>query len=433
MTDEPRMDGTFLVEMYGNWRRRGALIVFGSLLTLVILVVLAAATRTPPPELDYSKMGVHLLLDDGRNDWPVDIWPEHLSYAAQVTAPAGIAVQVIRADDLDTERWQVFMDLAAEHEMTPVLRLATTFDFDENWWNAPAPDPDGGYRSWGERYADFLNALAWPTDAKHVILLNEPNNGHEWGGRPDPAAYARFVLDVAAVLRERVPDVVLLNGALDLYAPHTNGQPFPDSNVASIDANSFMEAMEAAQTGIFATFDIWNNHSYPLGAFREHPGLFEYRFDFMNGAQDTTTPPPEGIHNRGVNGYEWELWKLAQFGVEDIPVMITETGWRHAESSDANASDVGEDYPSATRAAQLLDLALRGARSISSNGVVTWQPWLADARVLAVAPFALNGVPQEWGHTNWLQLDAEGKVLGTYAAFDLVARYPFPVSASFTE
>jgi hypothetical protein len=50
-----------------------------------------------------------------------------------------------------------------------------------------------------------------------------------------------------------------------------------------------------------------------------------------------------------------------------------------------------------------------------------WTPWLADPRVVAVAPFALNGYPGEWGHTNWLLLDSDGVVSGTYPSFEVWA------------
>lgn len=418
---EQGLDGRVIIDLYMRLRRTGSQMVLVALVVLVLSALVFAAVRQPPPEIDSSKLGIHLLLDDGRSDWPVDVWPDHMAYAAQVAAPNGIAVQVIRVDDLDPMRWQIFMDLAAEQQLTPVLRLATTFDRSNGWWEAPQPDEMGRYTQWGQRYADFVNAMDWPSAEKHLILLNEPNNGVEWSGAPDPTAYAQFVVDVAAVLREEVPDLVLLNAAFDLYAPNTGEQPFPETNLRSMDANSYMDAMVSAQPDIFTLFDIWNNHSYPMGAFREHPRVQSYGFDFMNGAQDTTLAPPEGVFNRGINGYEWELWKLEQFGITDLPVMITETGWRHTEATDVDSLDAGDGYPTATTVAQYLDLALRGARSPNSNGLVTWTPWLTDERVVAVAPFALNGVPNEWSHTNWLQLDAEGNILGTYAHFDLVA------------
>ena len=422
MTEQSGMDGQFLISEYARYRRWGAVLILGGLLLLLSVGMLLSTRTTLPLSLDYNKLGVQLMLDDGRNQWAVDVWDEHLAAADVLASTGGIAVQVIRANDLNPERWQVFLDLAAEHDLTPVLRLATTFDHERNVWTAPEADADGGYTTWGENYADFLNALTWHTDEKQVILLNEPNNGHEWGGRPDPAAYARFVVDVAAVLREEVEGVVILNGAMDLYAPHTGSQPFPDTDIFMMDANTFMDAMLAAQPDIFATFDKWNSHVYPLGAFTEAPSAQEYRFDFMHDAVDTTTPPPQNVYNRGINSYAWELWKLEQFGITAIPVVITEFGWRHSESTVSDSRDAGANYPDAETVAQYVDIALRGAESPYAESV-TWQPLLADERVTAIALFTLNGVPHEWGHSNWLQLDSDGNILGTYPAYDLVADY----------
>lgn len=426
-TPEPAQDGIhsdFLVRMYSQDRLRSTLLILGLVVIFIAVVIVGTITQAPLPDLDTSKIGVHFLLDDGRNRWPIEVWAEHFAYADRIAAEGGIAVQVIRADDLNAERWQPFMELAAQHNLTPVLRLATTFDFERNVWNAPASDPSGNYTSWGERYAAFINALDWPTDDKHIILLNEPNNGHEWGGTPDPVAYAQFVSDVAPILRDQVEHIVILNAAFDLYVPHTGGQPFPGSDVASIDANTFMEAMQAAQPDIFAQFDIWNSHPYPEGAFIDPPWVQTYRFDFMAGAPDAPAPPPDGIFNRGINGYEWELWKLAQFGIEDISVMITETGWRHSDSVRVDSVDAGSGYPDAALMANFIDAAFKGRQSrYAATREITWTPWLADERVIGIAPFALNGVPDEWSHSNWLRLDPDGRVIGTYAPFDLVERY----------
>src|SRR5438093_13603198 len=35
-------------------------------------------------ELLRTKWGVHLLLDDGTRQWPVEVWDEHLAYARRV-------------------------------------------------------------------------------------------------------------------------------------------------------------------------------------------------------------------------------------------------------------------------------------------------------------------------------------------------------------
>lgn len=376
----------------------------------------------PPP--DYGKVGVHLLLDDGRNNWPLAIWRDHMAYAAQIVPPGGYVVQVVRSDDLNPARWQSFMDLCAEFDLTPVIRLATTFDFDNRWWNPPVPDADGRYFSLANQYAGFINALTWPTERKHIIIHNEPNNGHEWGGQPDPAAYAALLVDTADVLRQRVPGVVMLNGAFDLYAPDTNGQPFPGSNVAMMAAPRFMDAMIAAEPTVFDQIDIWASHPYPLGAFIAPPWESAYRFDAMNGATLPDEAPPDGVHNRGVNAYEWELWKLAQYGLDPLPVLITETGWRHS-GGDAESLDFGEGYPSPELMAEYLDMAMVGNDDgrypdAPKSG---WTPWLRDERVIGVALFALNGIPAEWSHTNLLAIDADGRILGTHAPFDLLREY----------
>lgn len=65
-----------------------------------------------------------------------------------------------------------------------------------------------------------------------------------------------------------------------------------------------------------------------------------------------------------------------------------------------------------------LDLALNGDRGRAPSLPATgWIPWLTDAHVYAIAPFALNGYPAEWGHTNWLKMDERGRVLGIYPPF----------------
>ena len=95
----------------------------------------------PPSPL--NKLGVHLLLDDGRNVWPADVWPTHLEYARQAVGEWGYVTQLVRLDDLDLARWQVFMDLCAEYHLTPILRLATTYDQEADWWTVPPRDGDG--------------------------------------------------------------------------------------------------------------------------------------------------------------------------------------------------------------------------------------------------------------------------------------------------
>jgi hypothetical protein len=111
---------------------------------------------------------------------------------------------------------------------------------------------------------------------------------------------------------------------------------------------------------------------------------------------------PAAPPSRGIIGFEWVLWHLAQWGITDLPVFITETGWRHCEAG----------YPSVVEVNVYFDLALRGNcvryPPLPSTG---WTPWLDDDRLIAITPFALDGHPDEWGHSNWLEMDENGAIL----------------------
>ncbi len=386
----------------------------------------AVPTATP---LAVNKLGVHLLLDDGRNVWPEPLWPTHMEHARQAVGEWGYVTQLVRLDDLNPQRWQRFMDLCAELHLTPILRFATTFNREMGWWEAPPQDSDGGYGTVATQYAAFIAALEWPTGEHYLIVGNEPNHGNEWGGKPDPAGYARFLVDVSAALHEADTRALVLNAGFDPYSPNTGTTPAADG-MYYLDEESFLDGMVAAHPDVFTSIDLWASHPYPQGPFTEAPWLQAYGVDWLG---ETANPPhiepPPGIFNRGVNGYEWELWKLATYGVPPLPVMITETGWRHAETTDPTATDNGRPLPNAATVAQYLDLALHGNRGrYPALPEAGWTPWLSDPRVVAITPFALNGSPSEWGHTNWLALDGAGNVLGTYAPFELLAtgRVPPP-------
>lgn len=350
------------------------------------------------------------------------VWPSHMKYASQAVGEWGYVTELIRLDDLNPQKWQTFMDLCADLRLTPILRLATTYDNQSNWWNAPPADHDGDYQAVAGRYVEFVSSLTWPTDKHYVIVGNEPNHGNEWSGRPDPAAYARFFIDVAEALHDADPAAYVLNAGFDPYTPNTGDFPFVDG-IYNLDEETFLDQMHAAYPEVFSHIDVWASHSYPLGPLTDGPWLQMYAVDMLNGAVNPNhIEPPPGIYNRGINGYEWELFKLATYGVASLPVMITETGWRHAETVDVTATDNGRPLPDAMTTAQYLDLALNGNNGRYPNYPEQgWTPWLLDPRVIAVTPFALNGFPAEWGHTNWLALDTEGNVLNTYAPFDLLA------------
>lgn len=372
--------------------------------------------------MPLNKLGIHLLLDDGRNAWPIDLWPEHLAFARDLVGEWGYVTELVRLDDLDPTRWQVLFDLCAQYHLRPILRLATTFDKEKGMWLAPQADQDGSYTAVAGRYSHFVASLRWPATPHYVIVGNEPNHGEEWGGKADPLAYARFLLDTSRALHQADPDAQVLNAPLDPFTPNTNGQPFVNGMIY-MDAESFMDGMRAAQPDVFAAVDVWASHPYPLGPLTEGPWQQQFKIDLINDAHNPNhVEPPPGTFNRGVNGYEWELFKLKSYGIDHLQVMVTETGWRHSESADPTATDNGRPLPDVLTVAQFVDMAFNGNRGNYAHWPDSgWAPWQDDARVIAVTPFALDGAPKEWGHTNWLQLDSQGRVTGVYPMFEILS------------
>ena len=411
-----------VAEQYQRWRRKGILMVWAGILIILLAIGIIAFTEKAP-EPDFSKLGIHLLLDDGRGSWDVALWDEHIAYAGDMLPEGGFVVQLVRADDLDIQKWQGFMDAADDNHLTPILRLATIFDNNKGLWQAPQANDDGSYTSLAQAYTDFIAGLDWHNESHYVILLNEPNNGHEWGGRPDPEAYAQFVMDVASVITAADEQAIIMNGAFDLHAPNTGDKPFPDTNTYLMDAETFLDRLHKAQPEIFRQFDVWNSHAYPLN-FTSPPWEREQGFVDMVTGETNLTQAPRAIFNRSVNGYEWEIWKLLTYGVRNLPIIITETGWRHAETVDVDSLDAG-DYPTVEQVTSYLDLLLLGNVNQDVPNVPTggWTGLLIDERVIGVIPFAFNGRPDEWGHTNWLEMSPEGEILGEYPMVDLLRGY----------
>lgn len=360
-----------------------------------------AARAWERPETS-SSVGVHMLLTDGGNDWPETLWRSHLQEAQAAVGPWGYVIVLLRIDDLDQRRWQFFMDLCTELELTPILRLATSHN-PSGGWSAPLADADGAYKHVASSFSDLIASLKWPptlhTGGKFVIVGNEPNRGDEWGGRPNPAEYARFLVNVATALHGADSDIRILNAGFDLYAPHTGDLPLEAGFF--MDAESFMDEMVAASADVFTHVDVWSSHSYPLGPFSAEPSYQLYQRDMVHGAENPNhAQPPEGIYNRGISAYQWELWKLASYGIEELPVLITETGWRHSESIIASSGDELANLPTVSEVATYM-----------SESLDTWQE---DEQVKGAVFFAFDGHPEYWGHTNWLHIGEQGDVLGRY-------------------
>jgi len=378
---------------------------------------LTPSPGTTPAPAAANKRGVHLLLDDGNVRFPEEVWQDHVLGAARLVGPGGYVVELIRSNDLRPESWQRFFDLVDRAGLVPIVRLATYKDPQYDWWAAPVPDPGGRtYHGEAERFRRFFDAIDWRAETVLVTVANEPNRPDEWGGAPDPAAYARFLRDVTEALR-RVSSVrvLVLNGALDAYAP---SQSF--GSTYAVDSERFLEGMAAEVPDVFARLDGWASHAYPLGPFGEDPSRQELKIDDVRpGAPPRQQPPPE-LPNRGVNGYAWELWKLRQLGpARDLPVYVTETGWRHVRSQAARSRDADFATVEDDRFGALVGLAFDGPLEKPAEG---WIPWNQDTRVRAAALFAFGGRPEFWGHTNLALVDPTGRITGLYGFAEALAR-----------
>ena len=374
---------------------------------------------TDQPTKRLTKLGIHLLLDDHEHHWPRALWKSHMQYARDLVGEWGYVVVIIRLDEFDeVPLWQYFLDLCRDLHLTPIVRFTTFRNDASRWWEAPLRDNEGGgYFTVAEQYRDFLGNLRWPTKPRYIIVGNEPNRGDEWGNQPNGEAYAHFLGDVSKRLRASDPNVVILNAALDWYAPNTNGQKFNDG-YRYVDADTFLRQMVKWDKDIFKQMQVWNAHAYPLGPFREPPNQQQLKFDLLNGALDPRqTPTPGGLFNRGVNSYAWELFRIGELGGPPLPVLITETGWRHRENTVPQSADAINAAVSAAQVADYFELAFVGNQRLPQYPATGWTPWENDARVLAVMPFALDGAPERWGHSNWLMLDGDGNVQGVYPMY----------------
>lgn len=186
--------------------------------------------------------------------------------------------------------WNHFFELTREHKITPILRLSTDFDAEKGYWRRPTRKQivDG---------ADFLSTIDWRGN-RMVILFNEPNHANEWGGAVDPWDYADTAMFTASWLHtEPVPYLVLPAG-LDAAAP--NGPH-------TLDSFNFWTQVFSRQPDLVNWINGWASHSYP------NPGF---------------TASPYKTGKNSLRGFEEELKFLSQFSKSDLPVYITETGWR---------------------------------------------------------------------------------------------------------
>jgi hypothetical protein len=202
-----------------------------------------------------------------------------------------ITIPLTISDTRDWQRWQNFFNEAHRLKLIPIIRLATSFDADQQHWTIPT-------RKDIVNLISFLSSLNWRQDEKLVIVFNEVNHAQEWGGKIDPLAYTYVLKFTSSWLRSENLNFKILPAAMDLAATDA----FP-----TMEAFNYIKTMYRVDSEIFSYIDYWNSHSYPNPDF-------------------SSSPKRKGQNS--LSGFIYELNYLKEKTGRDFPTFITETGWK---------------------------------------------------------------------------------------------------------
>lgn len=324
------------------------------ILTFAFLLLPSTAQAVVDPlSSPNNKFGVHI----------ISASPDETKPAADLTnsngGDWGYITVLIESRDRNHQKWQAFFDDLRRRHLIPLVRLATQPE--GGFWKLP-------YEGEEVAWADFLDNLNWPAKNRYIIVYNEPNQGQEWAGRVDAKSYALVLDKTITALKNKNPNFFVLNAGLDASAP----EKLPQFQ----DELTFLRQMEEAIPGIFNKLDGWTSHSYP------NPGF---------------AGSPDASGRGTVRTWIWEMQRLREFSVtKNLPVFITETGWKHAE---------GLNYDKSLPSAELVGNYFQKA---------FLEAWNSE-RIVAVTPFLLNYQEAPFDHFSFKKITGEEqnlKILG---------------------
>ncbi len=300
-----------------------------------------------PLSVPNNKFGIHI----------IQATPDESSPAASLVNSSGgdwgYITVLIQSNDRNQGKWQEFFNDLRRRHLIPLVRIATIPQ--GNLWIRPN---EGEEIAW----ANFLNSLKWPTKNRYVIIYNEPNHATEWGGSVDAKSYAITLDKTISALKNKSQDFFVLNAGLDASAPAQ--LPNYEEEV------SFLKNMDKAVPGIFEKLDGWVSHSYP------NPGF---------------TGSPNGFGRGTVRTWYWEIQQLRNLGVsKDLPIFITETGWKHAEG-------------------MIYDFSLPDAKTVSKYFEEAFDNAWNNSNIVAITPFLLSYQESLFDHFSFKKLDADEK------------------------
>ena len=298
------------------------------IISVLLLHVSPAQAISDPLSVPNNKFGIHI----------ISATRDEASEAARLVnnnGDWGYITVLAESHDRNEGKWQEFFNELRRRRLIPIVRLATK-PTGEGVWERPV---DGDATAW----ADFLDRLNWPTKNRYITIYNEPNHANEWGGEVDPEGYAEILDRTITTLKAKNEDFFVMNAGLDASAPNKE----PDY----LDSEDYMIRMNEKIPGIFNKIDGWVSHSYPNPEFRGKP---------RDAGKGT------------INTWEWEMSLLKTLGVnKNLPVFITETGWKHSNGIKANSN-----YPTPETISEYYKEAFAN----------NWN----DPQIAAVTPFLLN-------------------------------------------
>jgi len=327
-------------------------------MTKFILVLILLVFTFP-----YSVQAIYEPLSVPNNKYGIHIIDENdLESAAHLVNSSGgdwgYVTMVITQQDKKFEKWAGIFENLAKFHLIPIVRIATAAN--EDHWLAPEIDE---INNW----VDFLDKLPWPVKNRYITVYNEPNHAKEWGGKINPAGYAKILSVYSDKLKAKSADFFILPAGLDSSAPDSPG---------TMDQVRFIKEMLKAENGIFDKIDGWTSHSYP------NPNFTGRVTDRGRGT---------------IANFVWEINLLKNLGIsKTLPVFITETGWLHNGNN--------------------LDSNLLSPDSVAENILMAdeliWQKY----DIVALSPFLLNYQSQPFSGFSWQKLNS-GKFYPQYDAY----------------
>ena len=317
-----------------------------------------------PPLLPTHPFGIGLVGPGETLDWDL---------AADLVGPGGYIKLIFPGITRDTTApeaaWAAAVEAAYARDLVPVIRMGPPWG--DRRVRAQSDDTEHlSYVALAEAYRRVVEGLprreGWPL---WVEVHNEPNLCYEWtcdrgAVAGDWMGYEQAASEYAAMLRD-VADA--LHGLDDRCVLVTNGGLAPGGAVtcecggegytSGVTSREFLTAMAAAVPTIFERLDGFATHSYPAEG--EGWGFF--------------VP-----YDRAWPGLTYFSSELDTIGRQDLPVLITETGW----TTDGGGS----------------------REEIAGWTVQAYEDfWLVDDRILGVMPFILRDAA--WEAFAWTATD----------------------------